>query len=195
MTPETHYPSPPAGYRPAYRFTYPMLALNIVGLVLLIGCVIALTAWLGRHGIAFSILALEIVEIGILLAALVIVVVIHELLHGLAYRLLGYQVTYGFSWKLGAAYAAAFNQFQKRWHNIVAALTPLIVISAVCLPLLTIVPRAGVVFLFGALIMNTAGAVGDMYVTYRLWRLPKGSLLMDISLEQFLIYEPETPAH
>ncbi|MCU0499940.1 MAG: DUF3267 domain-containing protein [Anaerolineae bacterium] len=191
MTTET-YPPPPTGYRPAYRFTYPLLILNIVGLALLIACVIVLTAWLNQNGIAFSIIALDISEIVILLAALVIVVVIHELLHGLAYRLMGYQVTYGFSLKLGAAYAAAFNQFQKRWHNIVAALTPLIVITAICLPLLTHVPRVGVVFLFGALIMNTAGAVGDMYVTYRLWRLPKGSLLMDISLEQFLIYEPDT---
>jgi hypothetical protein len=119
-------------------------------------------------------------------------ILIHEVIHGVTYQLLGYQVSYGLAPELGAAYAAAFGQFQKRIHNLIVAVMPLIVITLIGVPLLSV---SGNVFLgtcaFVVLIINTSGAVGDVYISWRLVQMPAGTLLYDVSVDKMLIYEPD----
>jgi hypothetical protein len=42
------------------------------------------------------------------------------------------------------------------------------------------------------LVLNTAGAIGDLYATWRLWRLPEGTLLYDVDIRHSYVYEPST---
>lgn len=112
-------------------------------------------------------------------AGLVATVIAHEGLHGLAYRALGYEVTYGVSLPAGAFYAAAFGQYQAREHVIRVALAPLVTITAVATPLLVVAPAPVAVAALIALAFNAAGSIGDLLVVWRLSRLPAGTLLFD----------------
>ena len=116
---------------------------------------------------------------------------IHELLHGVAYRLLGYRVAFGVSGHLLAAYAAAFDQWQTRNHNLVVALAPLVALTGILVPLLAVRNRVVVLVAVTALMMNTAGAVGDINLAWRLLGMPRTTLLYDRDFKTMLIYQPE----
>jgi uncharacterized membrane protein len=89
------YPDPPDGYQAAVRFQYPMLRLQFVamfGLVLSAG----LFRWVGRLlNSSFDIFSPSstsgIAEIGVVLLAVLVTIVVHEWVHGLVY--LGYHVS------------------------------------------------------------------------------------------------------
>jgi hypothetical protein len=129
-------------------------------------------------------------DLAIVVVTVVATMVIHELAHGLAYRLLGYRVTYGVSGHLFAAYAAALEQWQKRDHNVIVALAPLIVLTVILVPMLAASSSIVVLIGMSALLMNTAGAVGDVYLVWRLRQLPRATLLYDIDDRTMLVYEP-----
>jgi UPF0716 family protein affecting phage T7 exclusion len=74
-------------------------------------------------------------------------------------------------------------------HNSIAAAAPLIVLTVIGVPLLA-VPGVISNIAFVMLLINTSGAVGDVYILYRLARMPHDTLLYDISIETMLIYYP-----
>jgi hypothetical protein len=189
------FPQPPAGYQPAVQLEYPKLKLQVAALVvlLLITPLLLTLVWALQHRYAENPLAL--VSGGVDLLPVVVTVLatttIHELIHGAAYQLLGYRVSFGMSGHLLAAYAAAFDQWQTRNHNLIVALAPLVALSAVFFPLLAVRNRAVVLVAVTALMMNTAGAVGDLYLIWRLLRMPRAALLYDRDVKTMLIYLPE----
>jgi hypothetical protein len=172
-----------------------MLRLQIVavfGLVLSV----AIFRWIGRllnsNFDIFSPSATNaIAQVGVVFLAVVITIIVHEWVHGLVYRVLGYRVSYGLSWRMGAAYAAAFSQWQKRDHNLLAALAPLVLLTPLLITLLAVPNQLLNLAAFAALIFNTSGAVGDLYLSWRLLRLPKDALLYDIDPKTMLIYLPK----
>jgi hypothetical protein len=186
-------PPPPAGYRPAERFRYPKVALQVAAIAVLLlatPLLLILTGFLqGRAGgITF---VASVGDFALVVLTVVVTVVVHELVHGLAYQLFGYRVTYGASWQLMAAYAGAFGQWQRRNHNIIVALAPLLALNVLMLPLLASASSTLVLVGFAAILFNTGGAVGDIYLTWRLLRLPPASLLYDADPQTMLIYLPE----
>jgi Putative zincin peptidase len=185
-------PPPPTGYRPATHFRYPKLVLQVAAVVVLLittPLLLMLTGFLqgGAGGIAF---VANPRDLGLAVLTVCITVVVHELIHGLAYQLFGYHVTYGASLQLMAAYAGAFGQWQRRDHNIVVALAPLLVLTALLLPLLASSSPTLVLVGFTALLFNTGGAVGDLYLAGRLLRLPRAALLYDVDPQTMLIFLP-----
>ena len=186
---ELEIPPPPAGYAPAEPFVYPMGKLQIAAIIVFVATGMGLLFFMGWwHGtLTFS---LGLGELLAVVLTVVVVIVVHELVHGAVYRWLGYKVSYGIAWKLGAAYAAVFGQFQQRGHNFATAVAPLIVLTTLFWPLL-LLPN-GLLNLIGftAILFNTSGAVGDLYLSWRLWRLSPSSLLYDVSPEKMLIYRP-----
>ena len=134
------------------------------------------------------------VRLILVIVTVLFTLVIHEWIHGLVYRLLGYRVTFGVSAHLFAAYAAAFGQWQTRNHNIIAALAPLLVLTMVCIPLMALPNQAIAWLALTALMMNTSGAVGDLYLVWRLLRLPRETLLYDVDEKTMLIYTPHVRA-
>jgi hypothetical protein len=70
------------------------------------------------------------------------------------------------------------------------ALAPLCVMTAALLPLLAVPIRAVVIVAFMMLVLNTGGAVGDLYLVWRLLRMPRGTLLYDVDTNNMFILEP-----
>jgi hypothetical protein len=102
-------------------------------------------------------------------------------------------VSFGINIFLAEAHTAAFEQWQTRNHNVIVALGPLVVLTALFLPMLC-VPNEDIVLagLIGAL-MNIGGSVGDIYLAYRLLRMPRRTLLYDVNAKTMLVYAPIEP--
>src|SRR5512145_1360015 len=186
-------PPPPIGYQPAIPFRYPKLALQLFALILvvIITPLLLVLNWLWHgHPVTPRFLS-DPGDTVLVCVTIVATVLVHELIHGLTYRALGYRVTYGVSLRLFAAYAGAFAQFQQRNHNIIVALAPLLVLSLLLLPLLASPNPAVVLFSFTALLFNVGGASGDLYLAWRLLRLPPATRLYDVDVVTMLIFCPE----
>ena len=186
----TSTPAPPQGYKPALPFEYPRLGLQVMAISLVI-ITLPLLFWLtwvlqGQT----PVFRFGLLELVIVLLTIATTVVLHELIHGLTYSLLGYKVSYGANLRLMAAYAAAFGQWQARGHNVIVALAPLLGLNGLFILLLTIPQPTLTLIAFSALLFNTSGAVGDLYLVWRLWRTPARTLLYDIDVKTMLIYEP-----
>jgi hypothetical protein len=199
-------PSTPEGYAEPYEFRYPTVALlvgsSVLGIVSSVALVALLTLVHGPEVFAFyevtvdgetTTFAMDLTAIAVpFLAALIVTTAVHELLHGVVFRFYGYDVTYGVAPAMGAFYAAAFGQFQRRAELLRVGLAPLVGITTVCIPLLFVpVPIVALAAAF-VLVLNTAGAIGDLYATWRLWRLPEGTLLYDVDIRHSYVYEPST---
>jgi hypothetical protein len=187
------FPGPPAGYQPAVLLQYPKLKLQIAALVVLvlITPLFLILAWALGPVENPIVLRNGVVELLLVVVTVLATTTIHELLHGAAYGLLGYRVTFGVSRHLLAAYAAAFDQWQTRKHNMIVALAPLVALTGVLVPLLVVKNQVVVLVGVTALMMNTAGAVGDIYLIWRLCRMPRATLLYDMDVKTMLVYQPE----
>lgn len=185
-------PEPPEGYREPVTFEYPGLLLTVGSLVLFVAAVFG-------FGRLMSVLRSEttleftVGPAGIAVVAVLSVgtIVVHELVHGLVYRLLSYRVQYGLALNMGAAYAAAFGQFQTRGDNIIVALAPLAVFTVVLTPLLAVESLSVALAAFLVLVVNTSGAIGDLYISWRLFRMPEETLMYDIDARHSYAYYPE----
>jgi Putative zincin peptidase len=99
------------------------------------------------------------------------VVVVHELIHGLFFRIFGGNPQYGAGFKYFLPYFYATspgNAFSVR-QMIIIALAPFLTISTSSLLLAPLFPSL-VSYFAVAFIGNTAGAVGDLWMTSRLIR-------------------------
>lgn len=198
-------PPVPAGYTEPNELEYPPLVLfgGSSALALLAAGLFGWLLWQIQGPAAFSaIIVVEELETGTIvtqnltavtiafLAALLVTVVIHELLHGLAFTWFGYAVSYGVVLRKGAFYTAALGQYQQREQLVVVALTPLVVLTAVAIPLLFVPVSLVAVTAYLVLILNTAGSIGDIYMAWRIWRLPPESLVLDLDLNRMYAYVP-----
>lgn len=186
-------PTSPAGYAPPMRFVYPRRGLQW-GSVVLMGLTLPGLMWWTNwwhFAAAYRLLNISTLDALFMFLIVILTVIVHEAIHGLVYVWLGYKVTYGLSGQLGAAFAAAFQQFQTRNHNLLVALGPLLVLTPLGLLLLTnsnlFIQRLG----FTIALFNTGGAIGDIYLTWRLLRLPQDALLYDANEREMYILLPE----
>ncbi|WP_256300298.1 DUF3267 domain-containing protein [Haloarchaeobius salinus] len=202
---EAYEPPRRAGYRAGTPFRYSALTLTLLSVVVS-PIALVVFAWLATTTAGFETafpfvvfeettdgftLALDIAQFGtVFVVALVGTVVLHELVHGLVFRLLGFDVSFGVAPRLGAFYTAIFEQFQTRRQLAIAVLAPLVVLTPIGV-LLLLVPGPHVPFVWFGLVLNTGGAVGDLFVVWRLRRLPPGTLFYDVDAYTSYIYEPE----
>jgi hypothetical protein len=188
------YPQSPDGYQTPELFQYPTIKLQLaaIGILVVSTPLLIIFTLIMQNLTGWNIFLFsgKLIDFVIVLATILSTLILHELVHGTIYRMLGYQVRYGISPRHLAAYAGVFEQWQKRDHNIIAALSPLFVLTAIFLPLLAIPNRIIVLVAFTVLLVNTAGAVGDIYLTWRLLRMPRTTLGYDIDLSTMLVYKP-----
>ena len=105
-------------------------------------------------------------------------VILHELTHGLVYKIMTKQkLTFGIS--LSCAFCGVPKIFVTRKTALFSILAPFVVYSLIFLPILILIPAnmicLAILLVFGT---HTSGCVGDLYGTIVLASL-KGELLMN----------------
>lgn len=126
----------------------------------------------------------------ILLAILLVMVVVHEAIHGFFFWLYT-RARPAFGVGAGYAYAAAPGWYLPRDQYLLVGISPLLVISLVGVLLLALVPSALLLPVLALIIVNASGAVGDLAVVAWLLTLPRESLASDDG-DAVTVYVPET---
>lgn len=111
------------------------------------------------------------------IVAYVVILPVHEGIHGLVIALLGGKPYFGAKLPL-ALFCGAKNQLFRRNQYIVVALAPLVVISLAAIVLTLLAPVAAS-YVFLATVGNFSGAAGDVWTSARVVRLPPDSLIED----------------
>ncbi|BAY92730.1 hypothetical protein FDUTEX481_00698 [Tolypothrix sp. PCC 7601] len=116
-------------------------------------------------------------------------IIVHELVHGIAFAAFGGSPRYGLKIKylLPLAYATSPGNFFRRNNFLVIGLAPLVVIDILCLLLLAIFPQAP--WLIWVIAINTGGAIGDIWMAVQLIRCPQ-SIRVEDREEGMAIYAP-----
>lgn len=112
--------------------------------------------------------------LGLLVGALIFVLVLHEGLHGLAGKLLGYKPIFGVEPPL---VFTTFNEKIRRNHLMVIALTPLVVLDAAFVALYFFAPWP--IFWNLCFAVNTIGAIGDCWIFSQLLGHESTTLFQD----------------
>lgn len=112
------------------------------------------------------------------LAVTLVVAVLHELTHAVVFWLVTHEwPVFGFRGLY--AYAAAPKWYIPRLPYLLVGLAPLLLLTLLGLALLRVLPLGTVPAVVFALTINAAGAVGDLYLVFRLLFLPSGCLIHD----------------
>ena len=112
----------------------------------------------------------ETITIGKLLSALgltVIVLIIHEIIHGLFFWIFSHGMPV-FALRPLYAYAGAPTWFFTKRQYAVTVLGPLVIIGAAGLLLLVLAPISWILMIAFLVALNTGGAVGDLFIFARL---------------------------
>ncbi len=117
------------------------------------------------------------VRFAVLLGAILVYMVLHELVHGITMKAFGTKkVKYGFTGMY--AFAGSDDYYDKKSY-IIIALAPVIVWGIVLAVVNMLVPLPWFWVVYLVQITNISGAAGDLYVTLKFSRLPKDILVRD----------------
>ena len=116
---------------------------------------------------------------GLTIVGMVVYVFAHEWVHGVFIRIFtGEPAKFGFKAGSGMAYAGSSWVFSRPAY-IAVALAPVVVWGVVLGVLMGDVPAEYFWCLYAIQIFNVSGAVGDIYVTWLVLRMPQGVLIYD----------------
>jgi hypothetical protein len=165
-----------------------LILLNVLALVPLLIMLVWMAIWwvivsVGRAPSA----GLDIPWLVAIVAIILIVLPIHELLHGLTISYFGHHATYGMKLSKGVLYATSENALFRRNEYIAVALAPLVVITLGAKILMLIVPQGLAYYIALAAVLNAGGAVGDLWSVSLLVRYPASVLVRD-EADGFRIY-------
>ncbi len=127
----------------------------------------------------------------VMIASLILMIIVHEAVHGLFMRLYGARPRFDILWHLGAAYATAPGYAFTRNQFIVIALAPLLGLSIVGVLLFAVLPPGLWLGLLIFLIFNVSGAVGDLWMTALCLRYPPSTMIMD-EQDGIRVFVPES---
>ena len=184
-------PNSPAGYRPSERISYSSAFLAVASIFALVISVVGFGTllWQFQGRPEGGSVSFGLTELVVAFFTVLGTLTLHEAIHGVVFRRLGYHVSFGFDAHVPALYTAAFGQFVTRRDNLFVGIAPLVVVTIVGVPLLAgPVPVALAAYL--VLLVNTSGAVGDCYMAWRLWRLPEGTLCYDADVQHSYVFRP-----
>jgi Putative zincin peptidase len=125
-----------------------------------------------------------------ILALIILMLVVHELIHGMFFWLFTRERP-KFALRSGYAFAAAPNWYLPKFQYIIVGISPLIVISIVCVVLAIFVPATMVPYPLFVATFNAAGALGDMIVVA--WILGQSNtILVKDQGDKFFSFAPES---
>ncbi|MBZ0276050.1 MAG: DUF3267 domain-containing protein [Anaerolineae bacterium] len=121
---------------------------------------------------------------------IVLMIPLHEGLHGLAIWLVGHKPRFGMMLSKGAFYATADNALFRRGEFILVAFAPLVGITLLGMFLMLILPDD--VGYYAALLvaLNAGSAIGDLWMVRAVRRYPPEALVRD-EADSIRIYLPE----
>jgi hypothetical protein len=125
-----------------------------------------------------------------ILASIIIMLVLHELIHGIFFWLFTRERP-KFALRSGYAFAAAPEWYLPKSQYTIIGIAPLIVISIVCIILAAVVPLALVPYPLFVATFNAAGALGDMIVVAWVSTQFRSVLIRD-SGDRFSAFTPES---
>jgi hypothetical protein len=114
-----------------------------------------------------------------LLAALLVIVVLHEVVHGLAMYAYGARPKFGILWQGMMLYATAPGYAFRRNEYIVVILAPLVSLSLAAFIGIAFAPTQAAVIMAVCATVNGAGAVGDLWIMSIALRYPKHAYVID----------------
>ncbi|MGB9965053.1 DUF3267 domain-containing protein [Halobacterium hubeiense] len=164
--------------------TIQMTALGTLGMVVAVTAFSGLYQAVTGHPVSFDFAPAgagwwtTALDVLVLLVLTTVFVVPHELLHGLAIRYYGGEAKYGVGvahFILPYAYATTDHEFT-RDQFVVVLLTPLVVLTAVGVPLMLGLEWGWLVVPLAA---NAAGAIADLWMTMTLLGFPEDVRLED----------------
>lgn len=117
----------------------------------------------------------------------VTVILVHEIVHGVAAAILGSRPSFG----VGPGFAyTTFLDPMPRWRYLIVGLAPLVLMTAAAIAGALVWPSlAG--WLIAAAAINASGAIGDLWMSYRILRAPRGSMFYDLA-DGFAVFIPES---
>ena len=196
----------PAGYKQALYINAKNakfgIIFNLIALAVLAGVMVL--AFLSLHAggkLSVEILDMEypqlLIAYGVFFGTMIGYVILHELVHGIAYKgLTGEKLTFGLSWS--CAFCGVPNIYTYRRTAIISVVAPFAVFTLLMLPLLVMLYFVSplyfliVAFIFG---LHVGGCRGDLYVlclfTFKF--KDKKVLMRDTGPEQFF-FVPEDGA-
>ena len=126
----------------------------------------------------------------IMMLSMIVYIVLHELVHGVAYKLLTKRkLTFGISWS--CAFCGVPDVYVYRRASIIALVAPLITFTLVFVPLSVLMYFIHPIYYIMSLLllaMHLGGCVGDGYMTYLFLKVfrDKNILMKDTGPEQFI---------
>ncbi|MFQ5445494.1 MAG: DUF3267 domain-containing protein, partial [Saprospiraceae bacterium] len=91
-----------------------------------------------------------------------VLIIVHEAIHGLAYKLVGApEVSFGVNWRMLYFYAVAANFVVSRRRFIFVGLAPFVVVTIATIVALFVAPAQLKWVLWGVLLMHTGACAGD----------------------------------
>ena len=193
----------PCDYREAFHINaknkttgikFNLAAFIILGIVMGVGCL-----FLIGQDKSYSLNLVEIMLLyGAFIIAMIMYIILHELVHGIAYKLMTRKkLTFGIGWS--CAFCGVPDIYVYRRVAIIALIAPLITFTVLLLPLTILLYFVHPVYYIASLYilgMHLGGCVGDGYMTYLfIFRYKKpDTLIRDKGPEQY-IYITDTNGH
>jgi hypothetical protein len=198
---------PPAGYAEAGNVVLAgnrrlLLGMNVGALVLLLLCCAgtgtlfsAVRPELLTFEATFTSPGQALARLGPFAAAALVtpllVILVHEALHGIGFWWYT-RARPTFGWNGWDAYATASGWCFTRGQMMVVGLAPLVVITLGGLVVAALAPKPLAILALLAIVVNAAGASGDLYLVGRLLRLP-GPVVVEDQHDRMTWYLPATP--
>ena len=163
------------------------IALVIALVTVLVGCIPLFL----QESVSFKIGSLEFLLLDVIfLVSMIVYMVLHELTHGAAYKLLtGEKLTFGLSWS--CAFCGVPNIYVYRQASLIALVAPLILFTIVFSILSVVLFFAGPAYYILSLILfglHLGGCAGDGYVTllFLLKFKDRRTLIRDTGPKQYI---------
>jgi uncharacterized protein with PQ loop repeat len=152
------------------------LKVNIAAAVIMVLMFIPAVIHMAR-GSSSLFEGLTIMRVAVLLVGVIAYFILHELVHGITMKLFGTKkVKYGFT---GLYAFAGSDDYYDKMSYITIALAPIVFWGIVLLILNLTLGSEWFWVVYIIQIINVSGAAGDMYVTYRMTKLPQDVLVRD----------------
>ena len=113
----------------------------------------------------------------VLVISLILYIILHELVHGIAMKICGTKkVKYGFT---GLYAFAGSNDYYDKISYIFIALAPIVVWGMILAVINIFVPAEWFWIVYFIQLSNLSGAAGDLYVTVKFSKMPRDILIFD----------------